>query len=74
MTPDFLRLVGTNHFGHFALNKLLLPMVNPTNGKIVVTASGVHDPESPGKIPFCDPLLLSIGTAIHLLFKRWGSG
>jgi protochlorophyllide reductase len=40
--------VGTNHFGHFYLNHLLLPMVNPTGGRIVVTASGVHDPESPG--------------------------
>jgi short chain dehydrogenase len=41
--------VGTNHFGHFALNKLLLPMVDKKEGKIVVTASGVHDPEAPGK-------------------------
>ncbi|CAB9524931.1 Protochlorophyllide reductase A, chloroplastic [Seminavis robusta] len=47
-TKDGFELtVGTNHFGHFALNKLLLPMMNP-NGKIVITASGVHDPESPG--------------------------
>jgi hypothetical protein len=40
--------VGTNHFGHFYLNHLLLPMVKPVGGRIVVTASGVHDPESPG--------------------------
>lgn len=40
-------LVGTNHFGHFYLNHLLLPMLG-SNGRIVVTASGVHDPDSPG--------------------------
>jgi protochlorophyllide reductase len=40
--------VGTNHLGHFYLNHLLLPKVNKQDGKIVVTASGVHDPESPG--------------------------
>jgi protochlorophyllide reductase len=45
--------VGTNHFGHFALNKLLLPSMNRDNGKIVVTASGVHDPESPGELLSC---------------------
>jgi len=47
-TKDGFELtVGTNHFGHFALNKLLLPQLN-SEGRIVVTASGVHDPESPG--------------------------
>ena len=39
--------VGTNHFGHFHLNSLLLPKVK-RNGRIIVTASGVHDPDSPG--------------------------
>ena len=39
--------VGVNHFGHFYLNHLLMPKIDP-NGKIVVTASGVHDPDSPG--------------------------
>lgn len=48
-TADGFELtVGTNHFGHFSLNKLLLPMMNGNDGKIVVTASGVHDPDSPG--------------------------
>lgn len=41
------RSVGTNHFGHFYLNHLLLPMM-ANDGRIVVTASSVHDPESPG--------------------------
>lgn len=40
--------VGTNHLGHFYLNHLLLPRINPKDGRIVVTASSVHDPESPG--------------------------
>lgn len=48
-TSDGFELtVGTNHLGHFYLNHLLLPKVNPRNGRIVVTASSVHDPESPG--------------------------
>jgi hypothetical protein len=40
--------VGTNHFGHFYLHHLLLPRIQPQDGRIVVTASGVHDPASPG--------------------------
>lgn len=48
-TADGFELtVGTNHLGHFYLNQLLLPMMNKSTGRIVVTASGVHDPESPG--------------------------
>ena len=43
-----LKKVGINHFGHFYLNHLLLPKVNKNGGKIVVTASSVHDPDSPG--------------------------
>jgi len=39
--------VGTNHLGHFYLqNKLYTLMAQKS--RIVVTASGVHDPESPG--------------------------
>ena len=37
--------IGTNHIGHFYLTQGLLPLVQE---RIVVTASGVHDPESPG--------------------------
>ncbi len=42
--------VGTNHLGHFYLNDLLLGgnMINKKGGRIVVTASSVHDPDSPG--------------------------
>lgn len=39
--------VGTNHLGHFYLTQLALPLVQ-NNGRIVVTASSVHDPDSPG--------------------------
>jgi protochlorophyllide reductase len=46
-TDGFELTVGTNHFGHFYLNHRLLPLVS-TGGRIVVTASGVHDPNSPG--------------------------
>ena len=45
-TADGFELtVGTNHFGHFYLTHYLLPKVQRS---IVVTASGVHDPNSPG--------------------------
>ena len=40
--------VGTNHLGHFYLNHLLMPLINKDTGRIVVTASSVHDPDSPG--------------------------
>ena len=44
--------VGTNHLGHFYLNHLLMTknnnMINKDSGRIVVTASSVHDPDSPG--------------------------
>lgn len=49
-TKDGFELtVGTNHLGHFYLNHLLLPsLLNKDTGRIVVTASSVHDPDSPG--------------------------
>lgn len=40
--------VGTNHFGHFYLNHLMMPLIKKDGGRMVVTASGVHDPDSPG--------------------------
>jgi len=44
--------VGTNHLGHFYLNHLLTKtydgLIDPISGRIVVTASSVHDPDSPG--------------------------
>ena len=49
-TADGFELtVGTNHLGHFALAKKLLPTLSKgTNPRLVVTASGVHDPASEG--------------------------
>lgn len=42
--------IGTNHLGHFYLNHLLLQssLIRKEGGRIVVTASSVHDPDSPG--------------------------
>ena len=49
-TKDGFELtVGTNHLGHFYLTNLLLKENKIDDaGRIVVTASGVHDPDSPG--------------------------
>eukprot|EP00536_Pseudo-nitzschia_multiseries_P009378 jgi/Psemu1/319615/estExt_fgenesh1_pm.C_2600007 len=44
----FEKTIGTNHLGHFYLHHLLQPKLNTGNGKVVITASSVHDPESPG--------------------------
>ena len=50
-TDGFEKTVGTNHLGHFYLHHLLEPKISTANqiaGKVVITASSVHDPESPG--------------------------
>jgi protochlorophyllide reductase len=50
-TQDGFELtVGTNHLGHFYLQHLLLPLLSRSKigGRLVITASGIHDPESPG--------------------------
>ncbi|VEU41768.1 unnamed protein product [Pseudo-nitzschia multistriata] len=47
-TNGFEKTVGTNHLGHFYLHHLLQPKLNTSTAKVVVTASSVHDPESPG--------------------------
>ena len=39
--------MGVNHIGHFLLAQWLYPILKP-NGRIVVVASAVHDPNSPG--------------------------
>jgi NAD(P)-dependent dehydrogenase (short-subunit alcohol dehydrogenase family) len=54
-TDDGFELtIGTNHFGHFYLLHLLFPLLqmkgddSGSSSTIVVTASSVHDPASPG--------------------------
>jgi len=49
-TEDGFELtVGTNHLGHFALAKLLLPTLEKgVKPRLLVTGSGVHDPASEG--------------------------
>jgi len=44
----FEETIGVNHLGHFLLAELLQPLLAANQGRIVVTASGVHDPESAG--------------------------
>ena len=50
LTKDGLEeCIGVNHFGHFLLANLLFKKLQARGGgRLVVTASSVHDPESPG--------------------------
>ena len=52
LTVDgFEECIGTNHLGHFLLANLVkdtLAASPATGGRLVVTASSVHDPETPG--------------------------
>lgn len=47
-SQGFEQTIATNHIGHFLLMQLLLPNVEKTKGRIVITASGVHNPEEAG--------------------------
>jgi NAD(P)-dependent dehydrogenase (short-subunit alcohol dehydrogenase family) len=38
----FERQMATNHFGHFALTGLLMPVINPTRGRIIQVSSIAH--------------------------------
>eukprot|EP00316_Scyphosphaera_apsteinii_P023657 CAMPEP_0119336224 /NCGR_PEP_ID=MMETSP1333-20130426/91356_1 /TAXON_ID=418940 /ORGANISM="Scyphosphaera apsteinii, Strain RCC1455" /LENGTH=333 /DNA_ID=CAMNT_0007346981 /DNA_START=45 /DNA_END=1046 /DNA_ORIENTATION=+ len=51
----FEETIGVNHLGHFCLANLLQPKLARNNGTLVITASGVHDPESPGGTVQGDP-------------------
>ena len=44
----FEETIGINHLGHYCLARLLHPLLERNGGRLVVTASGVHDPDSPG--------------------------
>jgi len=51
----FEETVGVNHIGHFLLASLLEPVLTRSEGTVVVTASGVHDPDAPGGTVQGDP-------------------
>ena len=56
LTVDgFEATMGINHLGHFCLASLVQPLLSRSRGRIVVTASGVHDPASPGGTVQGDP-------------------
>lgn len=45
---NFEQTIATNHIGHFLLLQLMLPSVEKAKGRVVFTASGVHNPEEAG--------------------------
>lgn len=47
-SDGFEETIGVNHLGHFLLTALLSPALAPRGGRVVVTASEVHNPEEPG--------------------------
>ena len=49
-TDGFEETFGVNHLGHFLLVNLLLPLLK-NSGRIVVVASGVHDPVQLALVP-----------------------
>jgi len=51
----FEATIGINHLGHFLLANLMQPLLTRNLGTLVVTASGVHDPESGGGTVQGDP-------------------
>ena len=51
----FEETIGVNHLGHFYLANLMQPLLVSNKGRLIVTASGVHDPESPGGTVQGDP-------------------
>ena len=51
----FEATIGINHLGHFYLAHLMEPLLRKSGGRVVVTASGVHDPDSPGGLVQGDP-------------------
>jgi len=39
---------GVNHLAHFLMAEILLSNINKQNGRVVITASSVHDPKTAG--------------------------
>lgn len=49
LTKDgFEECIGVNHLGHFLLANLLQDRLAENKGRLITTASSVHDPEAPG--------------------------
>jgi NAD(P)-dependent dehydrogenase (short-subunit alcohol dehydrogenase family) len=79
MTVDgFESTFATNHLGHFLLINELLPALQ-SPGRVVVVASGVHDPAQKSGVPapaWNDPAALARGElgAAGASDKSWASG